>query len=225
MSHDPLVAEGAMQPPVRQQRGFWNMGRVSVLMKLSDGWLQPFSRTNFLTGQLWSVEPIDSHLLWTLGSLGLTGGFPTWKLWLEAFTQSCHRRCQRDWTKVASAPWVFKDSRFKCWGCKNINIESIKKHQTTSKYTVLRKDGLWTRCPLLNESYPLGTLVPHGLHAFTFRWGGSPRIRWNAMWNPSWQLESTSRSFILAALCPLTVGRTKAFAFMIIYAPFQLRLN
>ena len=68
---------------------------------------------------------------------------------------------ERKSIKVASAPWVFKSSGFKCWGCKNINIESIKKHQTTLKYAVLRKDGLWTRCPLLNESYPFGTLVPH----------------------------------------------------------------
>lgn len=225
MSHDPLVAEGAMQPPVRQQRGFWNMGRVSVLMKLSDGWLQPFSRTNFLNGSV-MVSWAD----------GFSAPLGTWKLWLEAFTQSCHRRCQRVFpTLLGERPAQKHQSRFcsmdffqvQMLGMqKNFNnIESIKKHQTTSKYTVLRKDGLWTRCPQLNESYPFGTFVPHGLHAFTFRWGGSPRIRWNAMWNPSWQLESTSRSFILVALCPLTVGRTKAFAFMIIYAPFQLRLN
>lgn len=225
MSHDPLVAEGAMQPPVRQQRGFWNMGSVSVLMKLSDGWLpQPFSE-EFSNGSV-MVSLAErgtqycGHLAWRSG-------------WRPSHNPATGGALGRDWTlgdterkstKVASAPWVF--FRFKCWGCKNINnIESIKKHQKASKYTVLRKGGLWTRCPLLNESYPFGTLVPHGLHAFTFRWGGSPRIRWNAMWNPSWQLESTSRSFILAALCPLTVGRTKAFAFMIIYAPFQLRLN
>ena len=85
---------------------------------------------------------------WTLG---LTGGFPTWKLWLEAFTQSCHRRCnwelkhQRDWTlepclvipsaKAPKSLLLHGCSRFKwfkCWGCKNINIESIKKHQRAS---------------------------------------------------------------------------------------------
>lgn len=150
MSHDPLVAEGAMQPPVRQQRGFW-MGRVSVLMKLSDGWLQPFSRRNFRTGK--SLAVISRLILSTVDTwtLGLTGGFPTWKLWLEAFTQSCHRRCnwelkhQRDWTlepclvipsaKAPKSLLLHGCSRFKwfkCWGCKNINIESIKKHQRAS---------------------------------------------------------------------------------------------
>lgn len=86
----------------------------------------------FLTGQLWSVEPMDSQLLWALGSSGwrpshnpATGG-------ARGFFQPCLVSAPRKSTKVASAPWIF--FKFKCWGCKKISTtskasKSIKQHR------------------------------------------------------------------------------------------------
>lgn len=122
-------------------------------------------------------------VLWTLG---LTGGFPThnskmqmctWKLWLEAFTQSCHRRCTGNWNAKGIEPCLVilsakaPKSSFCSMGVQGSNLgdakttsspsKSIKKHPTTSKYTILRKDGFWTSCPLLNESYRYCSCIWH----------------------------------------------------------------